>query len=155
MPKPDAQEDDLRPNCNCRGAVGGFRSLCQMLELFEISRPGVPRMDVLKYVECLGRNSSRRVSPRTGIGERAMCPGSQTRRSECISPTIAQRELAGGKGLVLKCSRHSDGTAVWTTTLYAGSPTRLALSYCAHETLPVLARSLAPKYTLKVHLTAR
>src|SRR6267143_1910998 len=89
------------------------------LDAFEMSLPGVPRMTLLNMLKASARNSMRRPSPQNG---------------NCRKIDVSRFQYDGDRN---------------ASRPLLGSPTRLALSYCAHATLPVFAKSLAPQYTLK------
>src|SRR5216684_3608259 len=150
MPKPESQKMNFAPNCSCRGLLAVPFALPK-LDRFEMSWPGVPRMTVLNRLNASARNSMRRSSPQNGNWRKSEVSRFQNEGDRNASrPLLPKVYWAGGaKALVLKMQSTLPTELPFGHDPLCGSPTRLALSYWAQETLPVLARSLAPKYTLK------
>src|ERR1700730_9506536 len=138
------------PNCNCRALLAVLFDLPK-LPLFEMSLPGVPRITVLNRLKASARNSMRRPSPQNGNWRKTDVSRFQNEGERNASrPLLPKVYWAGAaKALVLKTQSTLPTALPFGQDPVCGSPTRLALSYCAHETLPVFARSLAPQYTLK------
>src|ERR1700740_2315106 len=143
--KPRSQKMIFAPNCNCRGLLAVPVALPK-LDRFEMSLPGVPRMTVLNTLKASARNSRRRPSPQNGNWRKIDVARFQDDGDRNASrPLLPKVNWAGtAKALVLKIQSTLPTGLPFGHDPLCGSPTRLALSYCAHETLPVFAKSLAP-----------
>src|ERR1700730_8588129 len=147
------------PNCSCRGLLAVPTpppALTDVLTLpnagFVMSLVGGPRMTVLKMLNASARNSIRRCSPQNGNCRKIDVSRFQNEGDRNASrPLFPKVNWAGtAKALMLKTQLTlPTGPAGVPSSLAGhdpllGLPTRLALSYCAQETLPVPAQSLAP-----------
>src|SRR6266403_649268 len=112
---------------------------------FEMSLPGLPKITVLNMLKASARNSMRRPSPQNGNWRKIDASRFQNEGERNASrPLFPKVNWAGtAKALVLKMQLTLPTGLPFGHDPLCGSPTRLARSYCAQETFPVLARSLA------------
>src|SRR5229473_3795645 len=145
VPKPESQKMIFAPNCSWRGLLAVLFALPK-LDKFEMSLPGVPRITVLNRLKASARNSMRRPSPQNGNWRKIEVSRFQNEGERNASrPLFPKVNWAGtAKALVLKTQLTLPTGLPFGHDPLFGSPTRLARSYCAQETLPVFARSLAP-----------
>src|SRR6266478_3509681 len=150
VPKPESQKMIFAPNCSWRGLLAVLFALPK-LDRFEMSLPGVPRITVLNILKASARNSMRRPSPQNGNWRKIEVSRFQNLGERNASrPLFPKVNIAGVAKAVILNTQLTLPTGPAGMSFLAGhdplfgSPTRLARSYCAQETLPVFAKSLAP-----------
>src|SRR4030088_1209566 len=134
------------PNCNCRGLLAvptpPFALTC-VLTLpkagFVMSVVGGPRITVLNMLKASARSSMRRPSPQNGNWRKIDVSRFQNEGDRNASRPLFPKVYWAGtaKALVLKMQLTLPTRLPFGQDPLLGSPTRFALSYCAHETLPV------------------